>query len=195
MNQFADPFELHVEHALRIALRRASPSTGFTQRLEFQLALQTPGAATELNLPGTKVQRPTDVRSMRKAVVDIWHRLLSGLQPSSAAPGPEARPFQGLATGRRSPAALAFAVVAHGAILALILFAALQTHVRTKAISAQTAAIDIKPWLPIASGARDTMGAVEAVITTSSTSPKEDSRSWRGGRLFPPRSFATTIPN
>jgi len=163
MNQFADRFELQLEEALRIALRRESPSPGFARRLEFQLALLTAGAASEFNLPSTTVQRPivqpwVDVNSIGKAVVDIWRRLLSGLQPLSAEPDIEAQPFQGLATGRRSPASLAFAVAAHAMVLVFIFFLAIQTRVRTKAISTQNATIDIKPWLPVAPRARDTMG-------------------------------------
>ena len=64
----------------------------------------------------------------------------------------------GIDDGRRSPASLTFAVVAHGAVLALIFSRRLQTHVRTKATSAQSAAIDIKPWLPVTPHSKDTMG-------------------------------------
>jgi len=144
MNQFADRFELQLEEALRIALRRESPSLGFAHRLEFQLALHAAGAAREFNLPSTTVQRPivqpwVDVDSIGKAVVRAWQRLLSGLQPPSAEPEAEAQPFQGLTPGRRSPSSIAFAVTAHAMVLILIFFLATQTRVRTKATSAQTA--------------------------------------------------------
>jgi periplasmic protein TonB len=154
MNEFADRFEFQLEEAMRIALRRESPSPGFAQRLQFQLALQTAGASTVLSLPGTAVLRPRDVDSLWTAAARVWQRLFSGAPAQPA----EAQPFQGLTPGRRSPASLAFAVVAHGAVLALILFAAIQTHVRTKAISVQSSAIDIKPWLPVTPHSKDTMG-------------------------------------
>jgi len=153
MNQFADRFEIQLEEAMRIALRRESPSPGFAQRLEFQLALQAAGPASELHLPGVTVQL-TESGSIWKAVVRVWQRLFPGT-PTQAA---EAQRFQGLSTGRRSPASLAFALAVHGAVLALVLLTAIQTHVRTKAISVQSAAIEIKPWLPVTPRARETMG-------------------------------------
>jgi protein TonB len=154
MNQFADRFEIQLEEALRIALRRESPSPGFAGRLEFQLALQTAGATRGLHFPGAAAPSLLDRDSIWKAVVRAWQRLFPGVPTHSA----KAQAFQCLTTGRRSPASIAFAVAAHGAILAVILFAAIQTHVRTKAISVQSAAIDIKPWLPVTPRARETMG-------------------------------------
>ncbi len=154
MNEFADRVEIQLEEAMRIALRRESPSPGFAQRLQFQLALQTAGAATGLILPGAAVPHPLEGDSLWTTAARLWQRLFPGAPTQPA----EAQPFQGLTTGRRSPASLAFAVVAHGAVLALILFAAIQTHVRTKAISVQNAAIDIKPWLPVTPHSKDTMG-------------------------------------
>jgi protein TonB len=166
MNQFADRFQLQLEEALRIALRRESPSPGFTQRLEFRLASQTAAAVIALNLTSATVQRPlvqspivqpwVVADAIGKAIVRAWQTLLSGLQPPSAEP--EAQPFQGLAPGRRSPSSIAFAVTAHAMVLILILFLASQTRLRPKATPTQTAAIDIKPWLPLAPRAKDTMG-------------------------------------
>jgi periplasmic protein TonB len=150
MNQFADRFEIQLEEAMRIALCRESPSPGFSERLQFQLALQTAGT----NLPGTRVLAPLEVDSIWKAAARVWERLFSVIPTPSA----ETQPFQGLMTGRRPPASLAFAVAAHGAVLALILFAAIHSHIRTKAISVQNAAIDIQPWLPVTPYSKETMG-------------------------------------
>ena len=154
MNQFADRFELQLEEALRIALRRESPSPGFAQRLQFQLVLRTAGVATALNLPDTRGPRPFQADSIWKAAARLWGWLFQADESHSA----ETQPFQGLTTGRRSPASIAFAVAVHSALLALIFFTALQTHLKTKATSVQGAAIDIKPWLRVAPQARDTLG-------------------------------------
>jgi periplasmic protein TonB len=153
MNEFADRLEFQLEEQMRIALRRESPSPGFAQRLQHRLVLQTAGASAGVNLRGTAVPRPLEIDSIWKAAARTWRRI-SPAAPSQPA---ESQPFQSLPTGSRSPASLAFAVVAHGAVLALILFA-IQTHVRPKAISVQSAAIDTKPWLPITPHAKDTMG-------------------------------------
>ena len=154
MNQFADPFEIQLEEAMRIALRRESPSLGFVQRVQFQLALQAGGTATGLSLPSTTDPSLFDRDSIWQAAGRAWRRLFPGTSTQTS----EAQPFQGLAAGRRSPTSIAFAVAAHGAVLALILLAAIQTHVRTKAVAVQSAAIDIKPWLPVTPRAKETMG-------------------------------------
>jgi protein TonB len=135
-----------LEQALHIAFRRESPTAGFAQRLEFQLALQ---GATSAAPPFIPVSRPRDRHSFAAAI----RRAIQTLWPATSNPDAEPQPFQGLVTPRRSPASIALSTVAHAAVIAVIFFA-IAAHLRVRAIAPATnaTAIDLKPYVPVAPG-------------------------------------------
>jgi TonB family protein len=155
-----DYLEDQLEQALRIALRCESPSPNFAQRVEFQLALQTTAgvAAWRLNPLPVPSDRPKQGGYKWSAVLSTLLAFFSAQRPTSPEAPTEGILFQGLATGQRAPASIAFAVIAHGIALALLFLFAIQTRVRMIAPQTQSATVDIKPWLPVTPQGKQAMG-------------------------------------
>lgn len=128
-----------LEQALRMAFRRESPSPGFARRLEFRLAVQSGPALWQPVSRTMPVAVPSPPSSLRARLRAIF------AYPESTEP--EEMLFQGLPTEPRSPASIALSAAAHCLAFALIAFFAIEVRLHVKT-PAQTAAIDLKPWMP-----------------------------------------------
>jgi len=140
-----------IKQALYLAFRRESPSAGFAQRVEYRLGLQMAGAAVwqpgRLQVP---VRDRGDRASFWTTVIDIWQKLFAEKKESFAELADEALPFPGLPPVRLSPAPIAFSAGLHAAGLAVIVFFVFETRLHVRGIAAShSAAVDLKPWLPV----------------------------------------------
>ncbi len=140
-----------IEEALFIAFRREPPSAGFADRVHDRLNLQIAGPAvwTPRSFPSTIPER-REKPSFGATLYAFWQRLFPATPSASAESTADSLPFRGLPSVRRSPASIALSAALHAGVFALIAFIVVQGHLHIRPVpSTQSAAVDLKPWLPV----------------------------------------------